>query len=53
MPSGNPSFKQINGGSHFLFRYGTGGTGPRPESYREDVEFGDRFEDPADKGSIL
>lgn len=29
--------------THSLFIYGTGGTGPRPESYREDVELANEF----------
>ena len=33
-----------NGKSYTLFIFGTGGTGPRPESYREDVEFAESFE---------
>jgi alpha,alpha-trehalase len=32
-----------------LFVYGTGGTGPRPESYREDVEEAEQFEDETER----
>ena len=32
-----------DGKSYQLFAFGTGGTGPRPESYREDVEMADEF----------
>jgi neutral trehalase len=42
----------VNDTEHVLFRYGTGGTGPRPESYREDVELGDQFSDPAERESF-
>ena len=42
----------MNETEHVLFRYGTGGTGPRPESYREDVELGDQFSDPAERESF-
>lgn len=34
---------------HQMFVFGTGGTGPRPESYREDVESANEFSDPKDK----
>ena len=43
---------EVNGSKHVLFRFATGGTGPRPESYREDVELGDQFSDPKDKESV-
>ena len=42
----------MNDTEHVLFRYGTGGTGPRPESYREDVELGDQFSDPSERESF-
>ena len=32
-----------NGKTFTLFTFGTGGTGPRPESYREDVEDAEKF----------
>ena len=38
-----------NGKSYTLFIFGTGGTGPRPESYREDVEFAESFETEAER----
>eukprot|EP00095_Tigriopus_kingsejongensis_P006740 maker-scaffold658_size117954-snap-gene-0.43 protein:Tk06740 transcript:maker-scaffold658_size117954-snap-gene-0.43-mRNA-1 annotation:"hypothetical protein DAPPUDRAFT_314347" len=38
-----------NGQEHLMFVFGTGGTGPRPESYREDVEFAEQFATPAEK----
>ena len=34
---------------HTMFVFGTGGTGPRPESYREDVESASKFETDAEK----
>lgn len=34
---------------HLLFVFGTGGTGPRPESYREDVELAETFEGKEEK----
>jgi alpha,alpha-trehalase len=33
-----------DGVDHLMFVYGTGGHGPRPESYREDVELAEEFE---------
>ena len=30
---------------HLMFVYGTGGTGPRPESYREDKELAEQYND--------
>ena len=36
---------ETDGGvENIMFVYGTGGNGPRPESYREDVELGEEFE---------
>ena len=36
---------ETDGGvENMMFVYGTGGNGPRPESYREDVELGEEFE---------
>ena len=32
-----------------MFQYGTAGTGPRPESYREDVESAEKFETDKEK----
>lgn len=32
-----------------MFTFGTGGTGPRPESYREDVEAAEEFETEAER----
>lgn len=33
-----------DGVEHTMFVFGTGGTGPRPESYREDVELAQQFD---------
>ena len=43
---------EVDSSKHVLFRFGTGGTGPRPESYREDIEHADQFSDPKDKESF-
>ena len=32
-----------------MFVFGTGGTGPRPESYREDVELAEQFDNEEDR----
>lgn len=37
------------GKNHKLFVFGTGGTGPRPESYREDVELAEELASEAEK----
>ena len=35
--------------AHTMFVFGTGGTGPRPESYREDVELANQFDTEKEK----
>ena len=43
---------ELRGGKeekHTMFVFGTGGTGPRPESYREDVESASKFKTDKEK----
>ena len=44
------TFQIIQDGKPYtLFTFGTGGTGPRPESYREDVESAEEFKTEAER----